>query len=243
MLTRRASTLHLAALASGVSLIGLRPLAALADAQAERPSEYAPDDIVANGHKFFGSISRGLAEVVEFGDEPLGQAQWLHSGQEATGAFIGGLRYGEGVMHTRNAGDLRVFWQGPSLGLDAGADGDRTMMLVYNLPATNAIFQRFGGVDGSAYLVGGFGMTALAKDDVYVVPIRSGRWRAARLQRQLSEVHADIDVESLLRRAALSKSSIAPLRAIASWRSTRIWPRFPPPRIGSLASSFAISSR
>ena len=95
-------------------------------------------------------------------------------GQEAGGAFIGGLRYGEGIMYTRNAGDLRVFWQGPSLGFDAGADGDRTMMLVYNLPATNAIFRRYGGVDGSAYLVGGFGMTALVNDNVFVVPIRSG---------------------------------------------------------------------
>jgi hypothetical protein len=77
-------------------------------------------------------------------------------------------------MYTRNAGDHKVFWQGPSLGLDAGADGDRTMMLVYNLPSTDAIFRRYGGVDGSAYLVGGFGMTALVNDGVYVVPIRSG---------------------------------------------------------------------
>jgi hypothetical protein len=69
---------------------------------------------------------------------------------------------------------MRVYWQGPSLGFDAGADGDRTMMLVYNLPSTRAIFRRFGGVDGSAYLVGGFGFTALTADDVVVVPIRSG---------------------------------------------------------------------
>ena len=95
-------------------------------------------------------------------------------GQEASGAFIGGLRYGEGTMYTRNAGDLKVFWQGPSLGLDAGADGDRTMMLVYNLPSTDAIYRRYCGVDGSAYIVGGFGMTALAANNIVVVPIRSG---------------------------------------------------------------------
>ena len=77
-------------------------------------------------------------------------------------------------MYTRNAGDLRLYWQGPSLGFDAGADGARTMMLVYNLPATNAIYRRFGGIDGSAYLVGGFGFTALVADDVVLVPIRSG---------------------------------------------------------------------
>ena len=87
---------------------------------------------------------------------------------------MGGVRYGEGVMYTRNAGDRRVYWQGPSVGFDAGADGDRTMMLVYNLPAVEAIFRRFGGVDGSAYLVGGFGLTALRADDVVIVPIRTG---------------------------------------------------------------------
>ncbi len=69
---------------------------------------------------------------------------------------------------------MKVFWEGPSLGLDAGADGDRTMMLVYNLPSTEAIFRRYGGMDGSAYLVGGFGMTALVNEDVFVVPVRSG---------------------------------------------------------------------
>jgi len=139
-----------------------------------RPSEYSSDDIVANGHRFFGSLSRGLAEVVEAAAKRWGKPNGYVLGQEAGGAFIGGLRYGEGVMYTRNAGDLKVFWEGPSLGFDAGADGDRTMMLVYNLPATNAIFRRYGGVDGSAYLIGGFGMTALVNDDVYVVPIRTG---------------------------------------------------------------------
>jgi hypothetical protein len=80
----------------------------------------------------------------------------------------------EGTLYTKNAGDLRVFWQGPSVGWDFGADGARTMMLVYNLPATNAVYQRFGGIEASAYFIGGFGMTALAGNDVIVVPIRSG---------------------------------------------------------------------
>ena len=158
---------------------------------------------MANGHKFFGSISRGLAEAVESATNRWGKPNGYVLGQEATGAFIGGVRYGEGVMHTRNAGDLRVFWQGPSLGLGAGADGDRTMMLVYNLPATNAIFRRFGGVDGSAYLVGGFGMTALITM-MSMCPNSLRRRRPPRFQRQLSEVHADVDLEPLLRRSGLS---------------------------------------
>jgi hypothetical protein len=97
-------------------------------------------------------------------------------GEEASGAFIGGLRYGEGMLYTRNAGDVRVFWQGPSLGFDYGADGAHTMMLVYNLPQAGAIFDRFLGVAGSAYFIGSLGMTTLTSADGHtvVVPIRSG---------------------------------------------------------------------
>ena len=95
-------------------------------------------------------------------------------GEEGSGAFVAGLRYGEGTLYTKNAGDLRVYWQGPSLGFDWGGDGARTMTLVYNLPATNAIYQRFAGIDGSAYIIGGFGMTALTANNIVLVPIRSG---------------------------------------------------------------------
>jgi hypothetical protein len=112
--------------------------------------------------------------VVEEATRRWGQPNAYILGQEASGAFVAGLRFGEGVMYTRNAGDQRLYWQGPSLGFDAGVDGARTMMLVYNLPSRDAIYRRFGGVDGSAYLVGGFGFTALTADDVVVVPIRAG---------------------------------------------------------------------
>jgi len=175
MQTRREMTLKLAALAAGIPVFrGASAVLADTGPSNGRPGEFSSNEIVANGHRFFGSVSRGLAEIVEAATKRWGKPNGYVLGQEAGGAFIGGLRYGEGVMYTRNAGDLKVFWQGPSLGFDAGADGDRTMMLVYNLSSTGAIFRRFGGVDGSAYLVGGFGMTALVNDDVYVVPIRSG---------------------------------------------------------------------
>ena len=141
----------------------------------EAPESYSNNELVGNGHRFFGSVSRGLATGIENATRRWGKPNAYILGQEGSGAFIGGLRYGEGRMYTRNAGDRRVYWQGPSLGFDAGADGDRTMMLVYNLPAVDAIYQRFGGIDGSAYLIGGFGFTALGgAEDVVIVPIRSG---------------------------------------------------------------------
>ena len=90
------------------------------------------------------------------------------------GAIFGGLRYGEGTLYTRNAGNHHVFWQGPSLGLDLGGDGARTMILVYNMPSVSSLYTRFGGVAGSAYFVGGFGLTALTANEITLVPVRSG---------------------------------------------------------------------
>jgi len=135
---------------------------------------FSPDELVRAGHRFFGGVSRGLAELIEKAASRWGQPNGYILGQEGSGAFIVGLRYGDGILYTKNAGDRQVFWEGPSVGFDAGGDGARTMMLVYNLPATDAIFQRFAGIDGSAYFVGGLGMTALTANNIVVVPIRTG---------------------------------------------------------------------
>lgn len=135
---------------------------------------FSADELVDAGHHFFGGVSRGLAMVMQKAFSQWGEPNGYVLGEEGSGAFVGGLRYGDGTLYTKNAGDLRVFWEGPSIGFDAGADGARTMMLVYNLPSTQAIFDRFGGVNGSAYFIGGFGMTALTADNIVLVPIRSG---------------------------------------------------------------------
>jgi hypothetical protein len=142
--------------------------------QPPASNQFSPNEIIDAGHHFFGGVSRGLASLVEKAGSQWGQPNGYILGEEASGAFVGGLRYGDGTLYTKNAGDVRVYWQGPSLGFDAGADGARTMMLVYNLPRTDAIFERFGGVAGSAYFIGGLGMTALTASDIVVVPIRTG---------------------------------------------------------------------
>jgi hypothetical protein len=138
------------------------------------PDTFEPGELVSAGHKFFGNVSRGLASVIERAVSQWGLPNGYVLGEEGSGAFVAGLRYGEGTLYTKNAGDLRVYWQGPSVGFDWGGDGARTMTLVYNLPATNAIYQRFVGIDGSAYIIGGFGMTALTANNIVLVPIRSG---------------------------------------------------------------------
>jgi len=159
--------------------LGTEPTLAQATAPAasnssSQSAQYSSNEVIDAGHRFFGTVSRGLAEIVEKAVSQWGLPNGYVLGEEAGGAWVAGLRYGEGVMYTKNAGDRRVYWQGPSLGFDFGGDGARTMMLVYRLPAAEAIYQRFVGIEGSAYFVGGLGMTALAFDNVVVVPIRSG---------------------------------------------------------------------
>ena len=135
---------------------------------------FTSGELVSAGQQFFGTVSRGLASLIERAVGQWGLPNGYVLGEEGGGAFFGGLRYGEGMLYTKNAGDLKVFWQGPTLGWDFGGDGARTMMLVYSLPATAAIYQRFAGISGSAYFVGGFGMTALTASNIVLVPIRSG---------------------------------------------------------------------
>ena len=148
-------------------------LAPPAQSGAPGSETYSPDEIASTGHKFFGEVSGGLASVIENAFSKYGEPNAYILGQEGSGAIIGGLRYGEGTLYTR-LGQTKVYWQGPSVGWHFGDDGARVMMLVYDLPTVQAIFQRYVGVNGSAYLVGGFGMTLLAADTTYVVPVRSG---------------------------------------------------------------------
>lgn len=169
------ATLRLTALALCIIIFGADIVAAQSQPPPpEQRNAFTPDEVIRAGHHFFGTVSRGLAEVVQTAFSRWGEPNGYVLGQEGGGAFMVGLRYGDGKLYTKNAGDRRVFWEGASVGFDTGGEGARTMMLVYNLPATDAIYQRFVGIDGSAYFVGGFGMTALAFGNIIVVPIRSG---------------------------------------------------------------------
>jgi hypothetical protein len=155
-------------------------LASFSPASAAPSSDtYSSAEIVAAGHKFFGQISGNLAAMVEQVVGRYGLPNGYIIGQEASGALVGGLRYGQGTLFTKMEGQRPVYWQGPSVGWDFGGDGNRTMVLVYDLPTADAIYRRYTGVNGSAYLVGGFGMTLLGnqrdnEQAIYVVPIRSG---------------------------------------------------------------------
>ena len=141
---------------------------------ASQAQEYTAQEIIDSGHKFFGATSGGLASVVEKIFASYGLPNGYLLGEEGSGAFIGGLTYGEGTLYTKNAGDHKTFWQGPSLGWDFGGEGSRVMMLVYNLDDVSAIYNRFGGVAGSAYVIAGVGFNVLKNNNMLLVPIRTG---------------------------------------------------------------------
>ena len=143
-------------------------------AQGSLTDTYSGEDLVNNGKQFFGSASQGLASVVERAVSQFGLPNGYILGEDAGGALFAGARYGEGILHTRNAGEFNIFWQGPSIGFDVGGDGSKVMMLVYNLTTIQDILGRYPGIDGSAYVIGGVGMTVTKRDNVIVVPIRSG---------------------------------------------------------------------
>ncbi len=139
-----------------------------------QPSPYNAGEVVSAGHGFFGTTSGALATAIEQIFARYGLPNGYILGQEGAGAFIGGVTYGEGTLFTKNAGDHNVFWQGPSVGWDFGGAGARTMMLVYNLPAIDHLHGRYGGVAGSAYLVAGVGVNVLKRNNVLLVPVRTG---------------------------------------------------------------------
>jgi len=167
-------SLLLALIALAAPLLALRPAYAQNPAYAQSPQQYSSDELVNTGHRFFGEVSGSLASVVEHAVSNYGLPNGYILGEQGSGALFAGLRYGNGTLYTKNAGQHQVFFQGPSLGWDIGGEGSRVMMLVYNLPSISAIYSRFGGVNGSAFLVGGVGMTVLSRNDVFIVPIVSG---------------------------------------------------------------------
>lgn len=143
-------------------------------AQSGGAGTFDQNEIITAGHGFFGAVSKNLASAIEYAFKSQGRPNGYILGEDAGGAFVVGLRYGEGRLVTKDAGEHKVYWQGPSVGYDAGAEGSKTMVLVYNLRDPGDIYNRFGGVQGSAYFVGGVSVQFQKYNDVTLGIIRSG---------------------------------------------------------------------
>jgi hypothetical protein len=141
---------------------------------AHQADTFSIDEIVHAGHSFFGTTTEGVAQAVEYVFSEAGRPSGYIVGEEASGAFIGGLRYGEGVLHLKNGTTRKIYWQGPSVGLDWGGNGSRSLVLVYDIASVNEIFDRFIGVEGSAYMIGGIGVSFQKNHKLKLAPIRTG---------------------------------------------------------------------
>ncbi|MFY0614004.1 MAG: DUF1134 domain-containing protein [Hyphomicrobiaceae bacterium] len=136
---------------------------------------YTANEIADAGRGLFGNISASLASVIQYTFKNYGKPDGYILGSEGGGAFLAGLSFGKGRLHTKlDASSRKVFWQGPTVGYDLGLQSSRVMILVYNLKDPNRIFRRYGGIGGSAYVVGGVGLTFHKRGRVVLAPIRTG---------------------------------------------------------------------
>jgi hypothetical protein len=122
----------------------------------------------------FGKGAEGLADLIEDILRERGDPTGYVTGREAGGAFIAGVRYGSGTLHHGIEGDRRVYWTGPSVGFDFGANADKVFVLVYNLHDSERLFRRYPAAEGNAYVVGGFTASYLRRGDVVLIPVRLG---------------------------------------------------------------------
>jgi hypothetical protein len=160
-----------------ISITGpsMQPVAQTTGSIDENSTEtYSSSEIVDAGHTFFGRTSRGLSQAVEYVFQSQGEPSAYIVGEEAAGAFVGGLRYGEGRIYYKNGTSQRIYWQGPSVGFDFGGNGSRTLVLVYNSRSPRDLYERFIGVEGSAYVVGGVGVNFQQNNHIVLAPIRTG---------------------------------------------------------------------
>ncbi|MGE0852453.1 MAG: DUF1134 domain-containing protein [Hyphomicrobiaceae bacterium] len=136
---------------------------------------YTIDEIMTASAGFFGKVSANLGAVIEYMFKNSGRPKGYILGTEGGGAFLAGVRYGKGTLYLRShTATQQIFWHGPSLGTDVGADGSKTLFLIYRLSSPEDLYASFTGIDGSAYFVGGVGATLVTNGKVILAPIRSG---------------------------------------------------------------------
>ena len=141
----------------------------------QRDATYTADEVVQKGSEFFGVTTETMAKALERVFAKYGEPDAYIAGSEGSGAFIVGLRYGEGELYMKQSPTpMKVYWQGPSVGFDYGANASKVFTLVYNLRSPDKIYTRFPGIEGSAYLVAGLGVNYQQSGRTILAPIRSG---------------------------------------------------------------------
>jgi hypothetical protein len=143
-------------------------------AAAESETTVPRKDVFSAAEGVFGKGAKGLAQMIEKLLKDQGEPTAYITGREAGGAFVFGVRYGSGTLHHQIEGDRPVYWTGPSLGFDAGADANKVFVLVYNLHDSQRLYRRYPAAEGNAYMVGGLTASYLRRGDVVLIPVRMG---------------------------------------------------------------------
>jgi hypothetical protein len=166
----------LSALFAGIAALALTISPTVADdsPRDNNSDTFSPDEIVQAGSDFFGVTTEVMAKAVQRVTEDLGLPDGYIKGDEGSGAFVVGLRYGSGWLIRKNMEPIKVYWKGPSVGFDFGGNGSKVFTLVYNLKEERRLYQRFPGVEGSIYFVAGIGVNYLRSGGVTLAPMRTG---------------------------------------------------------------------
>ena len=159
---------------SGFLALALLAAGPAATAQDTEEETYSENEILATAKGFFGTTTEGLAKAIEKVFEDLGRPNAYITGEEVSGAIGIGLRYGNGILSRKTGGGRQVYWQGPTIGFDFGADASKMFILIYHLPDTESLFQRFPAVDGSFYFIAGVGVNYQRSGGITQAPIRTG---------------------------------------------------------------------
>ena len=141
---------------------------------AAQGDTYRKDDLIGAAEGVFGKGAEGVARMIEGLLAEQGEPNGYIVGREGGGAFIIGARYGSGTLYHAVEGQMPVYWTGPSIGFDIGANAANTFVLVYNLHDTEELYERYPAAEGQAYIVGGMNASYLRKGDVVLIPIRIG---------------------------------------------------------------------
>lgn len=157
-----------------IAMLIAAPAFAADEPKSADKGTYDQDSVIKDAVAWFGKGSEGLAKVVEKAFKEHGRPNGYIKGEEVGGAITVGLRYGHGTLQLKSGAKRTVHWQGPSIGFDLGANASKVFVLVYRLPNTEALFQRFPAVDGSFYYVGGAGINYQRRDNITLAPIRLG---------------------------------------------------------------------
>jgi hypothetical protein len=170
LMNRKEFIAGLASLVPGALLV---PGIARADDLGDT-AKYTANEISQAGADFFGITTEAMAKAVQhiFGD--LGEPDAYIKGDEGSGAFIIGLRYGSGYLIRKTRDPMMVYWKGPSVGFDVGGNASKVFTLIYDLREDRRLFQRFPGVEGSIYFVAGLGVNYQRSGGVTLAPIRTG---------------------------------------------------------------------